>query len=108
MGIIDFSNYTSNNLTFTRNPFGFINVIKDKYDGVTLDEQGNISDSDLLSELKKELKKNNIELIIDNTLNHGLKRYKLLPDTLNTFKDKFIDANNKIKNKTMFKVLSII
>ena len=42
---------TSNTLTITRNPLGFINVVKNvkydpmKYEGVELDESGNIDDA---------------------------------------------------------------
>ena len=101
--IIDFSSYSNNTLTFTRNPFGFINVKKNKYEGVQLDEQGNITDADLLNELKKELKIHKIDLLLDNVPNNGLNVYKLLPDRLETFKDQFITSKNELKNKTMLK-----
>ena len=52
----DYMEYSGNKLTITRNPFGFINVkkrgkqsenIEQNYNGVKLDDTGNISDEDV-------------------------------------------------------------
>ena len=93
---------TSTTLEITRNPFGFLNNYSqdsDNYDGVNINDQGNISDDILITELTKVLNLNNIT-IIPNSIR--VETYKALPDTLDSFGDYFIDKSN-VKNINLFK-----
>ena len=89
-------------MEITRNPFGFLNNYSqdsDNYDGVNINDQGNISDDILITELTKVLNLNNIT-IIPNSIR--VETYKALPDTLDSFGDYFIDKSN-VKNINLFK-----
>ena len=85
--LIDFVEYEPSfkQVTFTRNPFGFVNVYsKKKYDGVAnIGERGQITDDDLISKLGSSFGGNGIDI-----LRHGIKidMYKALPDQLDQFK----------------------
>ena len=113
----DFVEYSGNKLTITKNPYGFINMkkrgilkgtqrqkISDKnktkkikggaddsfarYDGVKLDESGNLSDKDFIEKVTSILKKNNLEAnekMIELTYN------KCLPDSSDTFLGTFVN-----------------
>jgi hypothetical protein len=117
--LMDYLEYkpTSNILTITRNPLGFINVVKNtreepmkyettkyettKYEGVELDERGNIDDAKFIKFITNTLEQNGIKL-----LPRGIKldAYKAMPDTLDDFKKYFIDdKTNEVKNMIMFK-----
>jgi len=107
--LMDYLEYkpTSNTLTITRNPLGFINVVKNtredsmKYEGVELDERGNIDDTKFIKFITNTLEQNGIKL-----LPRGIKldAYKAMPDTLDDFKKYFIDdKTNEVKNMIMFK-----
>jgi hypothetical protein len=107
--LMDYLEYkpTSNTLTITRNPLGFINVVKNtredpmKYEGVELDERGNIDDAKFIKFITNTLEQNGIKL-----LPRGIKldAYKAMPDTLDDFKKYFIDdKTNEVKNMIMFK-----
>ena len=107
--LMDYLEYkpTSNTLTITRNPLGFINVVKNtredsmKYEGVELDERGNIDDTKFIKFITNTLEQNGIKL-----LPRGIKldAYKAMPDTLDDFKKYFIDdKTNEVKNMVMFK-----
>ena len=102
--LIDFVEYSpaSKLLSFTRNPFGFVNVNKNgTYEGVKkIDERGNMDDATLIDTLSSALHKSGIDL-----LKSGIKidTYTALPDTLDKFKDMFIDIKNgEIKNAELF------
>ena len=102
--LIDFVEYEPSfkQVTFTRNPFGFVNVYsKKKYDGVAnIGERGQITDDDLISKLGSSFGSNGIDI-----LRHGIKidMYKALPDQLDQFKAMFIDASGNMTNENIFK-----
>ena len=109
--LMDYLEYkpTSNILTITRNPLGFINVVKNdsakydsnKYEGVELDERGNIDDDKFIKFIKNTLDQNGIKI---QPRGVKLEGYKAMPDTLDDFKKYFIDdKTNEVKNMTMFK-----
>ena len=89
-------------LTITRNPFGFINVLNDSvYDGVTLNDQGNLSDAQFIKLLEKILKTRSITI---NARLTKIKYHQALPDTLDTFSTWFLDKKKGIlKNENIFK-----
>lgn len=103
---LDYVEYkpTSKSLVITRNPFGFINS-KNKdtgeYNGVRLDERGNIDDDKFLRMIVVKLKDEGIETKLDAikiTLNTAL------PDKLDEFQEMFIDPKDKtIKNDGILK-----
>ncbi len=103
--LIDFIEYKSSSkqIIFTRNPFGFINLInKGKYEGVVsnMDERGNIPDDKLIEILSSLLGKLGIDL-----LKSGVKinLYKALPDNKDQFQDMFIiPTSGEIKNTNLF------
>ena len=104
--LFDYIEYksTSTSLIITRNPFGFISkyqVKKGIYEGVELNENGNVSDADFIKIITAILKTDDIEVI-----QNGIKvdKYKALPDTLDEFKNYFINSeDNTIKNENLFK-----
>jgi hypothetical protein len=105
--IVDLIDYkpSSTTLVITRNPFGFVNkaAAKDNsYGGVKLEigERGEISDATFLDLVTRILKKNNIKVQANGVAAH---EYKALPDTLDEFKNYFIEANGSMKNPNMFK-----
>ena len=108
--ILDFIEYktTSNTLIITRNPYGFSQYIKDEsnYNGISLNDDGNISDSEFIKVITSILEDNNIS-IIPNSLE--IKTYNCLPDSLENFSSYFIQANEKrkdelkVKNMNLFK-----
>ena len=118
----DFVEYSGNKLTITRNPFGFVNtkkrgalkgtqkhVVADKpntrkikggspgesfqrYDGVKLDESGNITDADFLNKILQILKKNGLDVqekTIELTMN------KCLPDVKDDFLKTFVNSDTE-------------
>ena len=117
----DYIDYSKNTLTITKNPFGFINVKKrgilkgtrrvkpqndnnktrkmnggndifDKYNGVKLDESGNMSDDVFQEQILKILRKNGIK-VIDKDIE--IINNKALPDD----KEKFISTF--VNNETL-------
>ena len=56
-----------------------------------------MSDEDYIATLTKVLKKERIDI-----LNINVDLYKSLPDTLDMFKDYFIDPNNEVVNMNLF------
>ena len=101
LGIIDYIQYnpSTQKLTITRNPFGFINVNKaTEYEGIQLNEQGNIESTILFEKLKQILQKHNI--FIKKT---DVQNFTALPDTLDSFKQRFIDDRGILKNENQFK-----
>ena len=89
-------------LIVTKNPFGFIKKSNDNKIEYYTDTLNN---EQFIQKINSILDDNNIQL---NKNKDGDKvivtAYKALPDTLDSFKDKFIDSNNKIKNSDMFKM----
>ena len=105
--IIDLIDYkpSSTTLVITRNPFGFVNksAAKDNtYAGVKLEigERGEINDETFIKLVTSILKKNNIKVQPSGVSVH---EYKALPDTLDEFKNYFIQANGEMRNPNMFK-----
>ena len=75
-------------------------VVNDKYTGVRLDEQGNISDSDFINEVKRILRENGVELSDKITA----ETYKALPDEYDPFLSMFVeDGTLEVKNMNLFK-----
>ena len=104
--ILDVLEYkpASTTLVITRNPFGFFNkTTKDNtYAGVKLEvgPDGAISDEAFIGYVTAILKKNNIKVQPNGV---SMKEYKALPDTLDEFKNNFIEENGNLKNMNMFK-----
>ena len=125
--LYDYVEYSGNKLTITRNPFGFVNVKKrgggggggggagggagggggdeetgefDKYGGVTLGEDGKMSDADFEATIRRILKKHKVDVaengiqIVNNTA---------LPDDKDAFLNMFVDPDTGImKNIDLF------
>ena len=73
----------------------------ESYNGVTLDETGNISDEDFIKEVKRILAKNYMEIVNAGTIYEEL---KALPDDSESFLNLFVDQENtKMKNENVFK-----
>ena len=73
----------------------------EKYNGVKLDESGNMSDDDFVKEVKRILKKNKLE-VIDGLIE--VKHYKSLPDDAETFLSMFVDIETgAMINENTFK-----
>ena len=102
--LMDYLEYkpTSNTLTITRNPLGFMNVVNNvKYEGVELDERGNIDDAKFIKFISNTLDQAGIKI---QPRGIKLDAYKAMPDTLDEFKKYFIDEKtNEVKNMIMFK-----
>jgi hypothetical protein len=125
----DYVQYSGNKLIITRNPFGFINVKKrgalkgtqraakkpvanttrkaggagdafDRYDGVKLDDSGNLTDKEFIDRVIRELKKAGLE-VSEGTL--ALDLNKALPDDSATFLNAFVDAEQgETRNINLF------
>ena len=75
-------------------------IASKSYNGVYLNEQGNISDATFLSEVKRILRQNNI--VFDE--NVQVKPYNALPDDAETFLQMFVeDSTLTVKNVNLFK-----
>ena len=101
--MMDYINYNSSNTTlvFTRNPFGFVNKESNNiYDGIRLNERGNINDNDFIKLISKLLQKKKIDIQSGGI---RVEYYKSLPEDLDNFKDYFINNNNDFKNEMLFK-----
>ena len=119
MKTYDYLEYSDNQLHITRNPYGFVNTKKrgvlkgtrkqqkplgnktakmkggdteifEKYNGVKLDDNGNIADSDFLRLVLEVLKKNKM-----NIMEQQIKeiRNKSLPDDTDSFLKSFVDVD---------------
>ena len=101
--IMDFIEYTptTTTLTVTRNPYGFINKTNSKiYEGVFIDDNGNITDKGFVKLTTEILNKNKIEIIPQGI---SVELFNALPDTMDGFKSYFIDDKNEVKNMNLFK-----
>ena len=75
-------------------------IASDKYTGVYLNEQGNISDATFISEVKRILQRNNI--VIHPQVE--MKSYTALPDDAEGFLQMFVeDSTLTVKNVNLFK-----
>jgi hypothetical protein len=73
----------------------------EKYTGVKLDETGNITDEQFITQIKKILRNNNVE-VIDGLIK--IEYNKPLPDNAESFLNTFIDTTEKtMKNENVFK-----
>jgi hypothetical protein len=125
----DYIDFKENSLIVTRNPYGFINTKKrgvvkgtariknkeknnitkkiggfgeifKKYNGVKLDNTGNISDSDFQKTIQEILKSNKI-IVTDSDITVELN--KCLPDIADEFNNYFIDNDSgSFKNNELF------
>jgi len=127
----DFVSLKNNTLEITRNPYGFVNRYKEnivpqalsktqksrpypknqtkkggknefeKYEGVQLDETGNITDIEFQESILKLLKENNIQLSGEPEVEFN----KSLPDVKEMFIEKFLNIENesfKEKKESVF------
>jgi hypothetical protein len=112
--ILDYMDYndTSHVLTITRNPFGFVNVNeRGEYMGVgegsgsasgssAPGEMPQLSDTDFERMVLTKLKSRNINVVAGSIT---IETYKALPDSLDSFRSYFIDAQSgNVKNIRMF------
>lgn len=129
----DYINFSDNNLTITRNPYGFINTKKrgpipgtrkesksskggfrktrriggasvafTTYNGVKLNESGNITDKQFLDSVLKILKDKKNNVTVKNALIREVNN-KALPDTRDEFFDRFVDTDKgTTKNINLF------
>jgi len=105
--VLDYLDYkpATKILTITKNPFGFINVDKDGiYKGVSnfkVGSRGEVSDADFIRFVTSILNKNEIDVISSSI---RVENFKALPDTLDSFKNYFINpSNNELTNENLFK-----
>ena len=72
----------------------------DRYDGVRLDDAGNISDEDFINKVVKLLQKNQIEVLSKKM---KVDFYKSLPDVSDEFISTFVDGDKEVaKNISLF------
>jgi len=93
-------NISSKMLTITRNPFGFIGKFTRKYEGVNLNEQGNIDDAGFMRIITDILENENIKISIKGI---NIINFKALPDKLDTFKGRFINDRGELSDTNLFK-----
>ena len=73
----------------------------DKYNGVRIDSDGNISDDDFVETIVKILKKNRIQVNMNRLT---IDKYTALPDDPKQFNEMFVDVDKgKIVNENLFK-----
>ena len=107
--VYDYVEYSGNKVVITRNPFGFVNISKKttsddpfaKYNGVALDETGNLSDGKFKDRVIEILDKNGLEVERPKIKYDNI---KALPDNTDTFINKFIDPETgNLNNADLFK-----
>ena len=105
--LFDYLDYSGDRLTITRNPFGFVSMKKranakgldetsdefDKYDGITLGEEGNMTDEAFEANVKRILKKHNVD-VAENSVT--IENHTALPDEKDAFINMFIDLDTGI------------
>ena len=98
----NYINYNANTkvLELTRNPYGFINnYSSDKYNGVVLNERGEVNDKDFINNVRAVLKPHKIKFDLRSS---SFKNNKALPDDIEEFKNKFFNlSENKLKNSNI-------
>lgn len=97
----DYLEFTNNKLTITRNPYGFVNHIKpnksnDSYNGVILDETGNIDDKTFKDLIIDTLQKHDLQINKKSVKEHS---FKAIPDDADIFNRTFINPDYTLKNK---------
>jgi hypothetical protein len=102
---MDYMNFNVNNgvLQITRNPFGFINTYKqNKYEGVVLSEQGEITDAEFINNVTAALKR--AKLVVDRR-SVKITNHKALPDDIEEFSNMFLNigggTGNAVKNSEL-------
>lgn len=78
---------------------GDTSEVFDSYNGVYLDQAGNISDDDFKNAVVRILAKNGINVVGEVKL----ELYKALPDEMDSFINTFIEDNGVMKNVDLFK-----
>ena len=99
---MDYMKYSAadRTLTVTRNPYGFVNVHNKRYEGVTVDEHGTVSDDDFVKMVMSVLSSEGIKA---TTAAGSPVAHKALPDTFDGFEKYFIDADTaNLKNMDVF------
>lgn len=92
--------YAEQNYRIPQDPYEGGGPAFDKYDGVKLDETGNISDFDFQEKILSILKKNDLEVQKGST---KVTNYKALPDTPDSFFASFVNAETgEVKNINLF------
>ena len=97
LDLIDY-NPTKTTLMITRNPMGF--VTGKALGGAQLDRRGDITNTEFLAGVTRVLRENQL-VIQPNGV--SVEEYKALPDTLDEFKNFFMDSMGQLKNLNMFK-----
>ena len=109
----DYVEFSANQLTITRNPFGFVNAQKrgkiregaaeedevfERYGGVTLDEHNTMTDEEFEQTVIRILRNNNLEVGKVKTQN-----FLPLTDDSEKFMDMFVEENGNLKNTDVLK-----
>ncbi len=120
MKTFDQISYSDNKIVITRNPFGFVNTKKrgvvkgtrkkektekkmesetmlggnlfDKYNGVKLDDSGNLTNNDFLKQIINVLKKNGVKVLEKQI---KIVNNKCLHDTPDEFQQNFVDVDTE-------------
>ena len=109
--VYDYVEYSGSSLTITRNPFGFVNARKragkeDRdemaaYDGVVLNAEGNISDTEFENRVVEILSRNGLDV---SRRGISVNNIKSLPDDTEAFLNMFIDQETgNLNNADLFK-----
>ena len=108
---LDYVEYkpSTKRLDITRNPYGFFKqTAKRGYNGVTLNESGQMTDADFQKYIIRILADNNIDAILQKPVKgeNDYAQHKALPDDLDEFRSLFINmikGKGDMKNKVLFK-----
>jgi hypothetical protein len=93
-------NYAEENYRKPQNPYEGGGPVFDKYDGVKLDDTGNISDFDFQEKILAILKKNDLDVQKGSI---KVTNYKALPDNPDAFFAAFVNAETgEVKNINLF------
>lgn len=112
----DYVAYSGNNLTITRNPFGFSNTKKAgkvpanlkeeeqafyKYDGLTMDENNRMTDDEFLARVIAILRKHEFQVPPAEKIERT--KHLPLPDKSAVFLEKFVDKEGNVMKIDVFK-----
>ena len=108
---LDYVEYkpSTKRLDITRNPYGFFKqTTKRSYNGVALNESGQMTDDDFQQYVMRILRDNNNDAIIQKPADgdNDYVQHKALPDNLDEFRSLFINmikGKGDMKNKVLFK-----